>query len=110
MLKNVHAQTKDTVLHQVAVSVCNCLKENNADKASSPDEMQEIFMKCIVDSAGDQLEDMIGNTNDDPETAAQEFGTKLAMEMMRSGCKPFMQVALQMGGTGNLKKQLTGFE
>jgi hypothetical protein len=60
--------------------------------------MQQVFFKCIMDSASEKIADvMSGGTVANPENVAEEFGTRLAVEMLNSGCKPFVQMSLKLG-------------
>lgn len=94
---------KDTTIQKAAVSICNCLEKNHVENAKGESEMQAIFLQCMIDSASQVMGDLVMNSdNGDMQQAGEEVGQKIAMELVRSGCKPFMQMSMKMAQGGNL--------
>jgi hypothetical protein len=93
------AQTGDTSLHTSAVAVCDCLSKSKIDNSSTPQQLQQIFLQCILTSAPDLVTKMMGNGQDNMQ-AAEETATNLALEMMKTGCPAFTKIATAMMGNG----------
>jgi hypothetical protein len=92
---------KDTSVKKVAVSICNCLEKNHVENVKDQGEMQAIFLQCMIDSAASVMGDMVTNSeNGDYQQAGEELGQKIAMELVRSGCKPFMQMSMKIAQGG----------
>jgi hypothetical protein len=88
---------KDSSIKKTAVSICNCLEKNHMEKAGSQTEMQQVFLQCMLDSAASVMGDVILNSeNGDYKQAGEEFAQKIALELVKSGCKPFMQMSLKL--------------
>jgi len=98
----VHAQTdKDSSIKKAAVSICNCLEKNHIEDAKDQAEMQSIFLQCMLDSASFVMGDILSNAeNGDYAKAGEEFGQKIAMELVKSGCKPFIQMSMKLSQSG----------
>lgn len=101
------AQSQDTSMHATAVAVCDCLNKSGISENSSTQDMQQAFMKCII-SAPDFFS-KIASRGGDYEAAAQEIGTELVLEMMKSDCAAFTKFAgaLAAGG-GDFEMELPG--
>jgi len=93
---------KDTSVKKVAVSICNCLEKNHLENAKDQAEMQSIFLQCMLDSAASVMGDLATNGNGDFQQAGQEFGQKIAMELVKMGCKPFMQMSMKLAQGGSI--------
>jgi len=100
---------KDSSVKKTATSICNCLEKNHMESAKDQTEMQQIFLQCMLDSAASVMGDAILNSgNGDYKQAGEEFAQKIAIELVNSGCKPFMQMSLKLaqgGGLGELNKE-----
>ncbi len=99
---------KDSSIKKTAASICNCLEKNHMEKAGSQTEMQQIFLQCMLDSAASVMGDVILNSeNGNYKEAGEEFAQKIALELVNSGCKPFMQMSLKMaqGNPGEISKE-----
>ena len=92
------AQTGDTSLHKSAVAVCDCLSKSKIDNNSTPQQLQQIFLQCILTSAPDLVTKMMSNGQDNMQ-AAEETATNLALEMMKTGCPAFTKIATAMMGS-----------
>lgn len=93
------AHSQDTSMHATAVAVCSCLEKSNISENSSTQEMQQAFIKCIM-SAPDFIS-KIASSGGDYEAAAQEIGTQLVMEMMKSNCSAFTKIAGALAAGGD---------
>ena len=92
---------KDTSIKKAAVSICNCLEKNHVQDAKDQAAMQAIFFQCMIDSASGIMGDLVMNSeNGDYQQAGEEFGQKIAMELVKSGCKPFMQMSMKLAQGG----------
>src|SRR5689334_8697881 len=102
---------KDSSVKKTAASICNCLEKNHMENAKDQSEMQQIFLQCMLDSAASVMGDVILNSQSgDYKEAGEEFAQKIAMELVNSGCKPFMQMSLKLaqgGGLGELKEDVS---
>jgi len=99
------AQSGDT-LHKAAVAVCDCLTKSKIVDNSTPQQVQQIFLQCILTSAPDLVTKMISNGQENMQ-AAEEIATNLAMEMMKNGCPAFTKIATaMMGSTGGDTMQM----
>lgn len=87
---------KDTSIKKVAVSICNCLEKNHVEKAGTEEEMQQIFLQCIFDSASSVIGDVLTSGDGDMKQNGEEFGQKIALELMNSGCQPFIQMSVKL--------------
>ena len=96
-----HAQ--DTSMHATATAVCDCLTKANISDNSSNQEMQQAFITCLMSAPG--FMSKIASSGQDYETAAQEIGTQLVLEMMKSNCAAFTKIAGAMAAGGS-----NGFE
>ena len=92
------AQT-DTSLDSTAIAVCDCLNQANITDKSSQDDIQKAFINCILKSAPDLIT-KIAASGKDYETAGQEIGTQLAMEMLKNDCPAFAKIAAALAGNG----------
>ncbi|MBV9961229.1 MAG: hypothetical protein JO072_03210 [Parafilimonas sp.] len=92
------AQTGDTSLHASAIAVCDCLSKAKIENNSTPQQLQQIFLQCILTSAPDLVTKMMGNGQDNMQ-AAEETATNLALEMMKTGCPAFTKIATAMMGS-----------
>ncbi len=97
---SAQSTTQDTSLHATAVAVCDCLTKANISDKSTEEQMQQAFLNCIFTSAPDLIT-KIASSGEDYATAGQEIGTKLAMEMLRSGCPAFAKIAGAMASGGD---------
>ncbi|HNP23096.1 MAG TPA: hypothetical protein PKM63_02835 [Panacibacter sp.] len=93
--------SKDTSIKKVAVSICNCLEKNHVEKANTEEEMQQVFLQCIFDSASSVIGDVLTSGDGDAKQNGEEFGQKIALELMNSGCQPFIQMSVKLA-KGNL--------
>jgi len=94
---------KDSSVKKTAASICNCLEKNHMENAGSQAEMQQIFLQCMLDSAASVMGDVILNSESgDYKQAGEEFAQKIAMELVNSGCKPFMQMSMKLAQGGTL--------
>jgi dsDNA-binding SOS-regulon protein len=92
---------KDTSVKKVAVSICNCLEKNHMENAKDQAEMQSIFLQCMLDSAASVMGQIAMNAeNGDFQQAGQEIGQKIAMELVKMNCKPFMQMSMKLAQSG----------
>jgi hypothetical protein len=93
---------KDTSVKKVAVSICNCLEKNHMENAKDQAEMQSIFLQCMLDSAASAMSEIAANANNgDIQQASEEFAQKIAMELVKMNCKPFMQMSVKLAqGSG----------
>jgi len=90
---------KDTSVKKAAVSICNCLEKNHVENAKDQAEMQSIFLQCMLDSAASVMGELANNGN--LEEASQEFAQKVALELVKMNCKPFMQMSMKLAqGSG----------
>jgi len=100
---------KDSSVKKTAASICNCLEKNHMESAKDQSEMQQIFLQCMLDSAASVMGDALLNSeNGDYKQAGEEFAQKIAIELVNSGCKPFMQMSLKLaqgGSLGELNKE-----
>ena len=94
------AKCQDTSLHKSAIAVCDCLTKNKIDDKSTPQQLQQVFLQCILTSSPDLVTKMMGNGQDNMQ-AAQETATNLALEMMKNGCPAFTKIAAGMAMTGS---------
>jgi hypothetical protein len=106
----VNAQDKkDSSVKKTAASICNCLEKNHMENAKDQSEMQQIFLQCMLDSAASVMGEVILNSESgDYKQAGEEFAQKIAIELVNSGCKPFMQMSLKLaqgGSLGELNKE-----
>lgn len=93
--------SKDTSIKKVAASICNCLEKNHVEKANTEEEMQQVFLQCIFDSASSVIGDVLTSGDGDAKQNGEEFGQKIALELMNSGCQPFIQMSVKLA-KGNL--------
>jgi hypothetical protein len=95
---------KDTSVQKTAVSICNCLEKNHMENAKDQAEMQSIFLQCMLDSAASAMSEIASNANNgDIQQASQEFAQKIAMELVKMNCKPFMQMSVKLAqGSGGI--------
>lgn len=103
------AQTADDSLHKDAVAVCDCLSKAKIDNNSTPEQLQQIFLSCILNSAPDLVSKIISNGQEDQQ-AAETIAMNLSMEMMKSGCPAFTKIATAMmgssGGTDSMQMEM----
>lgn len=101
------AQASDTSIHTAAVAVCDCLGKANISDQTSQEQMQQIFLNCVIKSAP-ELMTQIAASGEDYATAGQEIATKLAMEMLKTGCPAFSKIAtaMAMNGGGDMGMQM----
>jgi hypothetical protein len=94
---NVHAQVSvdDTSLHKAAVAVCDCLTKSNLNDKATEEQLQQAFLTCMLSSAPDLITQIVAS-GEDYEKAGQEIGTKLSMEMLKTGCPAFTKIATSM--------------
>ena len=102
----VKAQESDTSLHRAAVAVCDCLSKANITDKSTEEEMQQAFLNCIFTSAPDLITKIV-SSGEDYSKAGEEMGTKLAMEMLKTGCPAFVKIAGAMAGGGDSDFEMT---
>jgi hypothetical protein len=100
-----HAQ-EDTSMHATATAVCDCLTKADISDKSSAQEMQQAFITCLMSAPG--FMSKIAASGQDYETAAQEIGTQLVLEMMKSNCAAFSKIAgaLAAGGGNGFEMEL----
>jgi hypothetical protein len=101
----IKAQASDTSLHRSAVAVCDCLSKSKIDNNSTPEQLQQIFLGCILSSAPDLISKIISNGQQNQQ-AAEEIATNLAMEMLKTGCPAFAKIATAMMGSGDDTMQM----
>ncbi len=94
--------TKDTSLHKAAVAICGCLTKADIDKAKTPADLQQIFLKCMMDSASNVLGDAMTSGT---QEAGEELGKKIALEMMNSGCPAFLKLSMKLAGNSSADDQ-----
>jgi hypothetical protein len=99
-------QAQDTSMHATAVAMCDCLTKANISDESSAQEMQQAFITCLMSAPG--FMSKIASSGQDYETAAQEIGTELVLEMMKSNCDAFTKIAgaLAAGGSNGFEMEL----
>lgn len=94
---------KDSSVKKTAVSICNCLEKNHVENAKDQAEMQSIFLQCMLDSAASAMGEIATNANNgDIQQASQEFAQKIAMELVKMNCKPFMQMSMKIAQGGGI--------
>ena len=99
------AQT-DTSMQKDAIAVCNCLSKSKIDNTSTPEQLQQIFLSCILSSAPDLVSKIISNGQEDQQ-AAEQVAMNLSLEMVKNGCPAFQKIATaMMGGGGNDTMQM----
>ena len=89
----------DTLMQKSAVAVCDCLSKSKIENNSTPEELQQVFLKCIFSSAPDLVTKIIANGQDNQQ-ASEELATNLALEMVKNGCPAFSKIATAMMGSG----------
>ena len=90
-------KNKDTSIKKAALSICNCLEKNHIEKAATEEEMQQVFLQCIFDSASSVIGDVLLTGGDgDMKENGEEFGQKIALELMNTGCQPFIKMSLKL--------------
>ena len=94
-----NAQSSDTSMQRSAVAVCDCLSKSKIANSSTPQQLQQIFLGCILSSAPDLVTKMISGGQDNQQ-AAEETATNLALEMVKNGCPAFQKIATAMMGDG----------
>jgi hypothetical protein len=93
----LNAQT-DTVMQKSAVAVCDCLSKAKIDKSSTPEQLQQIFLNCILTSAPDLVSKIISNGQENQQ-AAEQIAMNLSLEMVKNGCPAFQKIATAMMGS-----------
>ena len=101
----IKAQSTDTSMQKSAVAVCDCLSKSKIDNNSTPEQLQQIFLGCILSSAPDLVSKIIANGQDNQQ-AAEQIATNLALEMVKNGCPAFQKIATAMMGSGNDTMQM----
>lgn len=101
----IKAQSTDTSMQKSAVAVCDCLSKSKIDNSSTPEQLQQIFLGCILSSAPDLVSKIIANGQDNQQ-AAEQIATNLALEMVKNGCPAFQKIATAMMGSGNDTMQM----
>jgi len=92
---------QDSSIKKTAVSICNCLEKNHAGEAKDQAEMQSIFLQCMLDSAASTMSEIVMNApNGDYQKASTEVAQKIALELAKMNCKPFMQMSLKFSQGG----------
>jgi hypothetical protein len=99
-------RAQDTSMHATAVAMCDCLTKANISDQSSAPQMQQAFITCLMSAPG--FMSKIAGSGQDYETAAQEIGTALVLEMMKSDCAAFTKIAgaLAAGGANGFEMEL----
>jgi len=93
----LNAQT-DTSMQKDAVAVCNCLSKSKIDNNSTPEQLQQLFLSCILSSAPDLVSKIISNGQEDQQ-AAEQIAMNLSLEMVKNGCPAFQKIATAMMGS-----------
>ena len=93
------AESQDTSLNKAAVSVCDCLTKSKIDESSTPEQMQQAFLNCMLTSAPDLITKIV-SSGEDYQKAGEEIGTQLAMQMVKNGCPAFTKIAAGMAMSG----------
>ncbi|TAD85730.1 MAG: hypothetical protein EAY75_10605 [Bacteroidetes bacterium] len=108
---NAHAATDSTKMQKAAAGVCQCLDKSNIKGAGSPDDMQTVFLKCMMDSASGVMAEIMTKATemgDDGESMGQQLGKELAMEMLKQNCGAFLQMSMKLSGEETTSKKPTG--
>jgi len=94
---------QDSSIKKTAVSICNCLEKNHAGEAKDQAEMQSIFLQCMLDSAASTMSEIVMNApNGDYQKASTEVAQKIALELAKMNCKPFMQMSMKFSQGGSI--------
>jgi hypothetical protein len=93
------AQTADDTLHKAAIAVCDCLTKANLGTNVTEEQLQQAFLSCVLTSAPDLITQIMAS-GDDYQKAGEEIGTKLSLELMKTGCPAFTKIAYVHGFTG----------
>ncbi len=94
------AESQDTSLNKAAISVCDCLTKSKIDESSTPEQMQQAFLNCMLSSAPGLISKIV-SSGEDYQKAGEEIGTQLAMQMMKNGCPAFTKIAASMAMSGS---------
>ena len=104
-----NAQTKpdSTQMQKAAASVCLCLEKSNVNDAKAS-EMEVILVKCMLDSAGTLMADIMSKTEDmDGQDAGEALGKELAVQMLKQNCSSFIQLSLKLAGEDKESKTVS---
>jgi hypothetical protein len=94
---------QDSSIKKTAVSICNCLEKNHAGEAKDQAAMQSIFLQCMLDSAASTMSEIVMNApNGDYQKASTEVAQKIALELAKMNCKPFMQMSMKFSQGGSI--------
>jgi len=85
----------DTSLHKAAIEVCDCLTKANLGTNVTQEQLQQAFLSCVLTSAPDLITQIV-SSGEDYEKAGEEIGTKLSIELMKTGCPAFTKIAASM--------------
>lgn len=88
------AQTGADSLHKAAKSICNCLSKADIGGAKTEEDLQQLFIKCMLDSAQDIIVGLFGDATDEETT--NKLAEKIGMEMLSSGCPAFLNLSIKM--------------
>ena len=94
------AQTADDTLHKAAIAVCDCLTKANLGTNVTEEQLQQAFLSCVLTSAPDLITQIMAS-GDDYQKAGEEIGTKLSLELMKTGCPAFTKIATSMALQGD---------
>ncbi|HYK44463.1 MAG TPA: hypothetical protein VEV83_04805 [Parafilimonas sp.] len=94
------AQTADDTLHKAAIAVCDCLTKANLGTNVTEEQLQQAFLSCVLTSAPDLITQIMAS-GDDYQKAGEEIGTKLSLELMKTGCPAFTKIAASMALQGD---------
>lgn len=92
------SKTIDSTARKNALAICNCLEKNNAEKLQNTVEVQKLFLKCMMDSASGSLTKLLEQNTENPETAGEEWGKQIAMDLFSVGCDPFLKISMKLAG------------
>jgi hypothetical protein len=91
----------DSASTKTALAVCNCLSRQDIENTNTENALQQLFLKCMLDSAGEMFSGILDK--DDTRAAGEELGKKLAKDLVGVGCSPFLKLAVKMAAAGNEK-------
>lgn len=88
----------DSTSRKNAIAICNCLEKNNAEKLQTTAEVQQLFLKCMMDSASSAFTKLLEQNTDNAEAAGEEWGKQIAMDLFTVGCEPFLKISMKLAG------------
>lgn len=83
----------DSSSKKTALAICNCLSKQDLDKVTNEEKMQQVFIKCMLDSAAEAFSEVL--QKEDTKAAGEELGKKVAMDLVSIGCSSFINLAVK---------------